>query len=87
MTGIVLKSGDLAFYDAFGGLFPVKVLSVTGVSGAAGTAQRVRVRFTARGGLYKYGEELETYGMNVVPRGALIRNRRRIMFYRVEVDA
>lgn len=86
---LTLKSGDLAYYDSFAGLITVRVVSIAGESGSAGTAQRIKVRFTCKTGLYGFGETLETYGMHVVPRKAVRRysgKRARIMNYRVEVD-
>jgi hypothetical protein len=79
-----LKTGDLAFYDCFGGPVPCKVLSIEGPSGPASSEQSVRVRLTATRGPWRRGEELQHWGLHVVPRDALRGNR--ILPYSVQAD-
>ena len=93
MQARVLKTGDLAYFDCFAGLIPCKVLAITGSHGAASTgfassSQTVRFKLTARRGAYRRGEVLESFGLHVVPRGAVrrLQSGERIRPYMVEVE-
>lgn len=73
---MVLRTGDLAYYDSFAGMIPCKVTAITGTSGIASTAQRVTLTVTASQAnccgrsAYKRGEQIETNGIHAVPRKA-----------------
>ena len=84
----VLRSGDRAYWDTFAGMIPVKVLSISGESGAAGSKQNVKFKLTGERGPYKRGEIHESWALHVVPRGAYFPRRygARIGYYTVEVD-
>ena len=72
---LTLTNGSLAYYDCFAGLIPCKVLSITGTSGMCGSDQQVTFKLTASRGAYKRGEVLNSWGLHVVPRGAVRGNR------------
>jgi len=69
---LTLRTDDLAYYDSLhGGPIPCKVLSITGRSGLASTAQTVTLKVTADSWPYRKGAELETSGLHAFPRRAL----------------
>ena len=86
-SGLVLKVGDLAFYDGWSGLVPVKVLAIaTGVhSNDPKHTKMAAVRVTAARKAYgKRGEILRVHASNVIPRKAIHgQYRNRIHPYRV----
>jgi len=84
----VLRSGMTALFDSMAGMIPVKVLSITGESGAPSSRQEVKARVTRDTGGYKKGEVLSEWGLRIVPRAAFSARRHgaRITYYTVEVD-
>ena len=84
----VLKTHSLAFFDCFAGLIPCKVSSIRGHSGDASTAQRVTVVLTATRGAYHAGETVESFGLHIVPRAAVVRRgaHQIILPYTVETN-
>lgn len=86
MAALTLKAGDRAFFDCFTGLVPCRVLSITGKTGPASTAQNVHFKVTKDMGAYHTGEVMESFGLHVVPRQALIKRQysTTIGYYEVE---
>ena len=60
------------YYDSINGLLPCRVLEITGKSGLASTAQRVRLKISYGS---RRGEIVECFGLHLVPRHAVRRNR------------
>lgn len=79
-----LKSGMLAYYDSFGGMIPVKVMSITGQSGEPRSSTKIRVRVTTDRRPYRRGEIVETCALWVVPRKS--KHGTRIQSYSVQAD-
>ena len=63
------------YYDSFSGLIPVKVLAIIGTSGIASTAQRCKLEVTASKGPFHKDEQLECFGLHLVPWQAVRRSR------------
>lgn len=85
----VLREGSLAYFDSLQGPIPCKVRTISGVSGAPGSAQWVTVVLTANRGPWKRGETQTGFGHRFIPRGALKQRRygARITYYTVEVPS
>ena len=84
----VLRTGDLAYYDALTAIIPCRVLSIRGESGAPGSASSVRIKTTAARNGWPKGTEFDSFSHHVVPRGAMKFRRygARITYYTVEVS-
>lgn len=59
-----VMEGQLAYYDSFGGLVPVRVLRVE----KGKCMDHITVRVTAHRGPYRRGEVLKAISTHVVPR-------------------
>jgi hypothetical protein len=70
MTRHIVKAGDLAYYDTFSGLVPVKVLSIK----RDGDELVAELRVTGERGAYKRGEIL-----NIRPTLTLVSRAQRIV--------
>jgi hypothetical protein len=70
-----LRVGDVAKFDAFGGLLPCKVLSLSGSAPYATSAVKARIRITRDIRGYKRGAEIDTSSLHVVPLGAIHRRK------------
>lgn len=88
-----LKSGMRAYFDCFGGLIPVQVLSVKyrreGSDELRSSSEHdVTVRVTKDGSGYRKGETLTEWSLRIVPPKALKRGKyhTRIGFYTVKAD-
>jgi hypothetical protein len=67
-----LRTNDLAFWDNFAGLVPVKVNGIDGTSGLASTAQQnVAFTVTKNHGPYLKGEQFTRSALWVVPMKAV----------------
>lgn len=75
----VLHTGDLAYFDTFSGLLPIKVLRVydAPTDRPAGSETRVEWRVTATRGAYVRGEVCDTAETWVVHRGTVHRQHSR----------
>lgn len=76
LTGYQHKAGELAFFDSFAGLVPVKVTSVDKggpFSGwSIGAPECVSATVTATRGTYKLGERLRLRATHCVPRSQVV---------------
>lgn len=94
MSYPTLKAGMRAYYDAFGGLVPVRVLSIKHREGAAmreirpSSEHNVTARVLQDCAGWKKGERIEAWSLHVVPCAAIKRweYSTRIGFYNVECD-
>lgn len=84
----VLRTGDLAYYDALTAIIPCKVLSIRGESGAPGSQSSVRIKTTAARNGWPKGTEFDSFSHHVVPRAAFFWRRygARIGYYTVEAS-
>lgn len=73
-TPLVLRPGMSAVYDSFGGLVPVKILSITGPdtdSPIASSAYTVKARVSRSHTPYRWGEIIEGTSLHFAPRAAV----------------
>ncbi len=89
-----LRAGCAAYWDTFAGLVPVRVDCVTatgplGLQSRPSSDHSVRFTVTRDHGPYKAGEVHESWALDVVPPGALIRRcfDTRIGAYTVRADS
>jgi hypothetical protein len=80
----ILETGDFAYYESHNGFVACKVLNITGATGLASTAQRVKIQITVSRNGFHRGETFETSGLHVTPRGSI--GSIRIKPYTVRVD-
>lgn len=89
MAAAIVRAGELAYFDSFAGLVPVKVTSVdkpgSGTCVTGLDAGRVTMRVTATRGAYKAGEEFTGATSNVIPRSH-VRGMRRMSGPRLRSD-
>lgn len=70
-----LKPGDLAYVDAFAGLLPCRIISVSTDTEYPTTATTVQVQLTATRRGYRRGETLTELGIDVIHRRAVRRKK------------
>jgi len=64
----IIRRGDLAYYESFAGMVPVKVLDQATHRTATGSVDGVIVRVTADRGTYRRGEVMTAAEFAIVPR-------------------